>query len=164
MRPSLIPPVPTTWNHPQEAIDWLYLQLGRVAADYLRKHPESITFAKANLERWKTNKEETYRTEDSERTKSVQRFFSHARDEWFHILDTVTVAEIASLLEEESSRAQRLRSSTPFVGEPFLDEAWVKPLRKEVGEQVNAAAASFKQYVTEKEKAAVAKNKIYERA
>lgn len=40
--------------------------------------------------------------------------------EWRHIIRTHTPQEIAELLCLETEDAQRLRSSKPFIGEPFI--------------------------------------------
>ena len=40
--------------------------------------------------------------------------------EWRHIIRTHTPQEIAELLCLETEEAQRLRSSKPFIGEPFI--------------------------------------------
>jgi hypothetical protein len=76
------------------------------------------------------------------------------------ILSTKTPEEIASLLEEDSSLAQQLRSSTPFVGLPCFDESWVKPLRIEVGRQSTLAGEEYKRRFKEKELAAIAASRV----
>jgi hypothetical protein len=148
-RPSLIPPVPTSWNHPQETYDWLDYQLSRVAAAFIRECPDkAIDIARKNLIRWK------------ERNGSIQYVLRGTYDRWMDILSTKTPEEIASLLEEDSSLAQQLRSSTPFVGLPCFDESWVKPLRIEVGRQSTLAGEEYKRRFKEKELAAIAASRV----
>lgn len=48
---------------------------------------------------------------------------SSAYREWENIIASHTVEQIAVLLEEETEEGQRIRSSRPFVGPPFVTES-----------------------------------------
>ncbi len=159
-RPSLIPPIPKVWNHPQETFDWRDLQLARVAAAYIRLHPQSISFARANLEKWEAQAESYRSKTDSLRMQSVHQFFERPRTEWIQLFDTLSPNEIADLLEEESSNAQRLRSSSPFIGEPFLHEEWVAPFRVEIARARDIAAKEYKVRFQERERLLCQNSKV----
>jgi hypothetical protein len=73
----------------------------RMIARRLRRDPGLLREARRNLNRW-----------ISREGKRVSPVFL----EWAHILDTLTRAELADFLEHGTSKARRLRQSTPFKG------------------------------------------------
>ena len=95
-----------TFALPHERNDWIALETARVIARRLRENPNLL---KNGLER----------IQDS---KSRGRDFSAYR-EWEELLLKCGADEIAALLEAETDEGQRLRSSRPFVGPPFVTDA-----------------------------------------
>jgi hypothetical protein len=78
------------------------LELARRIAAKLRRQPEVIDFARANLARWS-------------RLNSTSPSLLRCYAEWREILSR-PVDEICELLCSESDNAQRLRQNSPFAG------------------------------------------------
>lgn len=76
-------------------------------AERLRRCPELIGFAKANLERWI-------------RQRQGQRI-NPAFLEWEQVLRFLAPGQVAAFLESDSPKSNRLRQSSPFCG--ILTEA-----------------------------------------
>jgi hypothetical protein len=93
------------FTHPHERNDWIALETARIVARRLRNNPsllgEGVQRIRASRDRG--------------------RDFSAYR-EWEELLTRCDAAEIADLLESETDEGQRLRSSRPFVGPPFVTE------------------------------------------
>ncbi len=94
-----------TFTHPHERNDWIALETARLVARRLRENPALV---EKGLDRI-----------HSARAKG--RDFSAYR-EWEELMKTRTVDEIATLLEADTEEGQRLRSSRPFMGPPFVME------------------------------------------
>jgi hypothetical protein len=94
---------PPVWANPHDAHDWVYLAFGKLAAAHIREHPETIPIAREKIVRW-------------------------SGQEWIEIIDKRSPAEIAELLESETEEAKRLRSSMPFVREPFFTQQQSLPI------------------------------------
>ena len=90
--------------------DQVSLELARRVAERLRRQPELLDFARANLARWS-------RQNDS--VPSLLRSYA----EWQQILSR-PVDEICELLCSESDDAQRLRQNSPFAGVLAPSEVW----------------------------------------
>ena len=102
---SAIPNV-MTFTHPHERNDWIALATARIIARRLRENPALV---EKGRERILASRERG-------------RDFSAYR-EWEEIIRKLPVAAIAELLEAQTEEGQRLRSSRPFIGPPFiLDE------------------------------------------
>jgi len=95
-------------SHPE--IDQVSLELGRRIAERLRRQPELIDFAHANLMRW---------SRQNALAPSLLRCYA----EWQQILSQ-PVDEICTLLCSESDNAQRLRQNSPFAGVLTPKEVW----------------------------------------
>ena len=95
-------------SHPE--IDQVSLELGRRIAERLRRQPELIDFAHANLMRWS-------------RQNASAPFLLRCYAEWQQILSQ-PVDEICTLLCSESDNAQRLRQNSPFAGVLTPKEVW----------------------------------------
>jgi len=95
-------------SHPE--IDQVSLELGRRIAERLRRQPELIDFAHANLMRW---------SRQNALAPSLLRCYA----EWHQILSQ-PVDEICTLLCSESDNAQRLRQNSPFAGVLTPKEVW----------------------------------------
>ena len=67
----------------------------------LRRDPRLLQTARRNLKRWMAKE---------------GRHPAPVFLEWAHILDTLTRSELADFLERGTSKARRLRQSTPFRG------------------------------------------------
>jgi hypothetical protein len=80
-----------------------------MAAPHIRMAPGSISSARDRLERWMHRP-------------GYDVGMALSCQEWLDLIDTMSPAEIADLLEEESENAARLRSSSPFIREPFFTE------------------------------------------
>jgi hypothetical protein len=94
-----------TFSHPYQRNDWIALQTARLVARRLRENPDLV----------ERGREQIRRARDRGYDFSAYR-------EWEVILTSRTVEEIATLLEAESEEGQRLRSSRPFVGSPFVTD------------------------------------------
>jgi hypothetical protein len=106
---------PPVWANPHDAHDWVYLAFGKLAAAHIREHPETIPIAREKIVRW-----------------TSRGTFTHGMiasgQEWIEIIDKRSPAEIAELLESETEEAKRLRSSMPFVREPFFTQQQSLPI------------------------------------
>ena len=87
-------------NHSET--DQVSLELARRVAERMRRQPEVIDFARANLMRW---------SQQNRSTPSLLRCYA----EWQQILAR-PVEEICTLLCSETDVAQRLRQNSPFAG------------------------------------------------
>ena len=87
------------WDH--RTVDRANAVADRMVARRLRRDPGLLREARRNLKRWISREGE-----------SVAPVFI----EWSHILDTLTRTELADFLERGTSKARRLRQSTPFKG------------------------------------------------
>jgi hypothetical protein len=90
--------------------DQVSLELGRRVAERLRRQPELVVFARANLARW---------SRQNTSAPSLLRCYA----EWQEILSR-PVDEICDLLCAESDNAQRLRQNSPFAGVLPPAEVW----------------------------------------
>ena len=90
--------------HPLATGDFVAYELAKLAAQQLRAHPDFIQFALERLDRWRSKRP------------------SSAYDEWETLIKTQSHESISILLESDTEEAQRLRSSSPFIREPFFSE------------------------------------------
>lgn len=90
--------------------DQVSLELARRVAERLRRHPELVDFARANLVRW---------SRQNARAPALLRCYA----EWRQILSR-PVEEICEVLCAESDDSQRLRQSSPFAGVIPPSEVW----------------------------------------
>ena len=90
--------------------DQVSLELGRRIAERLRRQPELVDFARANLLRW---------SQQNASAPSLLRSYA----EWQNIL-TRPVTEKCRLLGTESEDARRLRQNSPFAGVLTPAEVW----------------------------------------
>ena len=81
--------------------DWMQWQRGKIVARRLRENPDLIQTAKERLE---SSKSHLYRPQV----------------EWLELLERSSVVEICYILEAADDEGQRLRSSSPFHGSPFI--------------------------------------------
>ena len=95
-------------NHSE--IDQVSLELARRVAARLRRQPELVAFARANLARW---------SRLNPAVPSLLRCYA----EWEQILAR-PVDEICQLLGAETDDAQRLRQNSPFAGVLPASEVW----------------------------------------
>jgi hypothetical protein len=95
-------------NHSET--DQVSLELARRVAKLIRRQPEVIDFAYANLVRW---------SQQNSSAPSLLRCYA----EWQQILSR-PVEEICTLLCSESDNAQRLRQNSPFAGVLSPAEVW----------------------------------------
>jgi hypothetical protein len=100
-------------NHSET--DQVSLELARRVAERLRREPEVIDFARANLLRW---------SQQNHAAPSLLRCYA----EWQQILSR-PVEEICDLLGSESEDAQRLRQNSPFAGVLPPAEVWAVKAR-----------------------------------
>jgi hypothetical protein len=91
-------------------IDQVSLALGRRVAERLRRQPELLDLARANLARW------------SRRNASVVSLL-RCYAEWQEIL-RLPVEQVCALLCAETDEAQRLRQNSPFAGALPPAEIW----------------------------------------
>jgi hypothetical protein len=94
-----------TFTHPHQRNDWIALEMARLVARRLRENPKWVEQGRDRIRR----------------ARERGRDFSAYR-EWEQILDSRTVPEIAQILEAETEEGQRLRSSRPFIGAPFVTD------------------------------------------
>ena len=106
-----------TFTHPHERNDRIALETARLVARRLRENPALVS---SEIERIKDSR-------------NRGRNFSAYR-EWEELLTTRSADKIAGLLEAETEDGQRLRSSRPFIGPPFVTESE----RKEILERAFA--------------------------
>jgi hypothetical protein len=93
-----------------ERTDQLSLELGRRVAARLRKQPELLRYAQANLDRW---------TQLNAGAPSLLRCY----EEWRQLLNR-PLEEICDLLGSDREEAQRLRQNSPFAGVLSAREVW----------------------------------------
>lgn len=86
------------------------LELARRVAERMRRQPEVIDFARANLVRW---------SQQNISAPSLLRCYA----EWQQILSR-PVEEICTLLCSETDNSQRLRQNSPFAGALSPAEVW----------------------------------------
>ena len=72
----------------------------------LREHPEFLAIGRENIERW---------------AQQLGRM-EPAYKEWLQIIEAGGLEAVLTILEGITDNDQRLRSSTPFVGPPFVNE------------------------------------------
>lgn len=92
-----------TFTHPYQRNDWMALEMARLVARRLRENSALIELGRARILSLR------------ERGRDFVAF-----REWEELINTLTVAEIADLLEAETEEGQRLRSSRPFTGPSFI--------------------------------------------
>lgn len=85
--------------------DWRSLHIHKLIAERFRANPEIVQKAIENIERWK--KQNSY----------PQPYF----DSWLDIIHS-GIEPLLDFLCSESQEAQRLRSSSPFVGAAFITQ------------------------------------------
>ncbi len=90
--------------------DKISLELAREVADRMRKHPELIEVAHANLKRWS-------------RLNATSGPLLRCYAEWQEIL-TRPIEDVCDLLCSETDQAQRLRQNSPFAGILTPPEVW----------------------------------------
>lgn len=81
--------------------DWMQWQRGKMVAARLRENPDLIQTAK---ERLAARKSALYRPQV----------------EWLELLERSNIGQICDILEAADDEGQRLRSSSPFHGSPFI--------------------------------------------
>jgi hypothetical protein len=91
-------------------IDQVSLALGRRVAERLRRQPELLDQARANLARW---------SRQNASVVSLLRCYA----EWQELLRR-PVEDICALLCAETDEAQRLRQNSPFAGVLAPVEIW----------------------------------------
>ena len=82
--------------------DWILWQKGILIAARLRNNPSLVPLA---LERHQNRKKPLF----------------SANYEWLELLQSKDIEAIASILDSSDHESQRLRSSSPFVREPFIE-------------------------------------------
>jgi len=90
--------------------DQVSLELARRIVERMRREPDLVDFARANLARW---------SQKNSAAPSLLRCYA----EWRQILSR-PVEEICALLCSESDNAQRLRQNSPFAGALPPAEVW----------------------------------------
>lgn len=95
-------------NHSE--VDQVSLELARRVAERIRRRPELMDLARANLSRW------------SHQNASVSSLL-RCYDEWKQILAR-PVDEVCELLCSETEEGQRLRQNSPFAGVLSPSEIW----------------------------------------
>ena len=81
--------------------DWMQWQRGKIVAGRLREKPDLIQTARERLEAGKSH-------------------LYQPQVEWLELLERSSVVEICYILEAADDEGQRLRSSSPFHGSPFI--------------------------------------------
>ncbi len=81
--------------------DWMQWQRGKIVASRLRENPDLIQTARQRLEA---------------RTSQLYK----PQVEWLELLEQSSVGQICHILEAADDEGQRLRSSSPFHGSPFI--------------------------------------------
>ena len=94
-----------TFIHPHQRNDWMALEMARLVARRLRENPALVELGRERILSLR------------ERGRDFVAF-----REWEELINTLTVAEIADLLEAETEEGQRLRSSRPFIGPSFITD------------------------------------------
>ena len=90
--------------------DAVSLELARRIACGLGEHPEWLSLARTNLDRW---------TQQNSDAPSLVRCY----DEW-RILLRRPLAEICAVLTAETEESERLRHNSPFAGALPSAEVW----------------------------------------
>ncbi len=90
--------------------DQASLEMARAVADRLRRNPELLEIARANLARW---------SRQNASVGSLLRCYA----EWEHILER-PIDQICELLCSESDESQRLRQNSPFAGVLSPAQVW----------------------------------------
>ena len=90
--------------------DRVSLEMATIVASGLPAHPEWITLARDNLDRW------THRNQDAP---GLLRCYQ----EWRDLLDR-PIADIVAVLTARTDEGQRLRSNSPFVGVLSPRDVW----------------------------------------
>lgn len=85
--------------------DWRSLELHQLVAARLQKDPSLVDKAVGNIERWK----------------SQNGFPQTYLDDWLAIIN-MGLGHLLAFMLSETDEAQRLRSSSPFVGEAFITQ------------------------------------------
>lgn len=90
--------------------DQVSLELARRVAERVRRHPELVAVARANLARW---------SRQNSSAASLLRCYA----EWQVILSR-PLEDVCDLLCSETDEGQRLRQNSPFVGVLTPAEVW----------------------------------------
>jgi hypothetical protein len=93
------------------ANDWIALEKGKLIAERLREDPALVGVA-------------------IERINATPGGMFFGTEEWLNLLMEKTPGEIAAILEAPDHEGQRLRSSSPFVREPFIKPGEVEAIRE----------------------------------
>lgn len=91
--------------------DWILWQKGKLIAARLRENPALVKKALERLQ-----------------NQPGGRF--QASDEWLELLQNKGTTELAFILESPEHEGQRLRSSSPFVREPFIQPEEIEAIRE----------------------------------
>lgn len=83
--------------------DWRSLELHRQVAARLRNQPELVQYAILNIERWEKQNTST----------SAREWLPHIQKGLDHLL---------AFMLSETDEGQRLRSSSPFIGDCFITQ------------------------------------------
>jgi len=89
------------FTHEHARIDETNLAHDRATAQAIRRRPELIEIARANLARW-----------IAQEGSSVHP----ALQEWSDILQFLGPSQVADFIESNTPKANRLRQSSPFIG------------------------------------------------
>jgi hypothetical protein len=93
------------------ANDWILWQKGKLIAARLRETPALVEVA-------------------MERLQNQGSGIFQGSEEWQVILQEKDVEDIAAILESPDHEGQRLRSSSPFVGKPFIEPQETETIRE----------------------------------
>jgi hypothetical protein len=91
--------------------DWILWQKGKMIAARLRVNPALVRVA-------------------IERLQNQPGGIFPASEEWLNLLQEKEIEELAAILESPEHEGQRLRSSSPFVGEPFIEPEEIEAIRE----------------------------------
>ncbi len=103
--------------------DRISLELSRLVAAEIARHPAKLTIARENIARWKVR---------NAGVPSLMRCY----EEWESILDK-PVPEIVAILLAETDEGQRLRQNSPFPG--VLDNQTVWAVKRRIRDDQAAA-------------------------
>jgi hypothetical protein len=81
--------------------DWMQWQRGKIVAARLRESPDLIQTAR-------------------ERLKARKTLLYRPQVEWLELIERSSIGQICDILEAADDEGQRLRSSSPFHGSPFI--------------------------------------------
>jgi hypothetical protein len=90
--------------------DWILWQKGKLVAARLRETPALVRVA-------------------LERLQNQSGGIFPANEEWLVLLQEKETEELAAILESPEHEGQRLRSSSPFVCEPFIEPEETEAIR-----------------------------------